>query len=242
MKLLFCCLAFLCLSICQLAAQPRWNVALKAGAGWTGIWETRDSPYSIAKGFRERFIPNRGMMAGAQVNYRLSPRFGIDIGLEYQIMKDEVQRSFDNGNPMWEVKPKPIYNSARRIQVPLQVRYQLSSRPKSVYVLVGVLAGYLKSVELYVSERERYDVPFHILDRGRLPRGDLPRYQFPLLAGVGVSVGRHIGLELVYQYMGREMEFLRYDPGFTTIGLAPSVSRMNQGLFLSVKYRFKKLY
>ncbi len=242
MRLLLCCLTFLCLSICQLAAQPRWNVALKAGAGWTGIWETRDSPYSIDKGFREQFTPNRGILVGAQVSYRLSSHFGIDAGLEYQAMKDEVQRSFDNGNPMWEVKPKPIYNSARRIQVPLQLRYQFSSRPQSFYVLAGVIAGYLHSVEIDLVGFRKYNVPFTILDRGNLARGRLPRYQFPLLAGIGMSVGRHIAIELTYQYMGREMEFLRYDPGFTLIGLTPSVSRMNQGLFLSAKYRFKKLY
>ncbi len=242
MRLLFCYLALLCLSVSQLAAQPRWNVALKAGAGWTGVWEARDSPYSISQGFKERFIPNQGIQVGAQVNYRLTSRFGIDIGLEYQTMKDELQRSFSNGNPIWEVEPSSVYNSARRIQVPLQVRYQLSSHPKSVYVLAGVIAGYLRSVEIDIPGFRQYDVPFHILDSGRLPRGDLPRYQFPLLAGIGVSIGRHVALELTYQYMKRPMEFLRYDPTFTTIGLTPSVSRLNQGLFLSAKYRFKKLY
>ena len=242
MKILFFYLAFLLLSICQLAAQPRWNVALKAGAGWTGTWESRDSPYSISQGFKERFVPNQGIILGVQVNCRLSSHFGIDAGLEYQTMKDELQRSFDNGSPIWEVKPSPVYNSARRIQIPLQIRYQFSSRPHSACVLAGVLAGYLRSVEIDIPDFRTYNVPFDILDNGRLPRGDLPRYQFPLLAGVGVSVGRHVALELTYQYMKRPMEFLRYDPGSTTIGLSPSVSRMNQGLFLSVKYRFKKLY
>ena len=241
MKISFCYLAFLLLSFCQAAAQPRWNVSLKAGAGWTGVWQTRDSPYSIIDGFKERFVPNRGLLIGAQVNYRLSPRFGIDVGLEYQTMKDELQRSFDNGNPSWVVKPSPVYNSARRVQVPLQLRYQLSSRPKSVYVLVGVLAGYLQSVEIDIPGFRKYDVPFKLIDRSQLPR-DLPRYQFPLLTGVGMSVGRHVAFELTYQYLKRPMEFLRYDPRFTTIGLTPSVSRMNQGLFLSAKYRFKKLY
>ena len=241
MKFLFCYLAVLFMSVFQLAAQPRWNVSLKAGAGWTGVWETRDSPYSIIEGFKERFVPNRGLVIGAQVNYRLSPRFGIDVGLEYQTMKDELQRSFDKGGSAWEVNYS-VYNSARRVQMPLQLRYQFSSRPQSVYVLAGVAAGYLRSVELYVSDQEIYDIPFKLIDRSQLPRGYLPRYQFPLLAGVGVSVGRHVAFELIYQYMHREMEFLRYDPRFTTIGLTPSVSRMNRGLFLSAKYRFKKLY
>lgn len=242
MKLLFCLLAVLSLSVSQLAAQPRWNTAIKAGAGWTGIWQTQDYPYPYqTKGTKEHVMPNTGVQIGTQVSYRVSRHFGLDIGLEYQTMKDKYQLSYNDGTQFWHKTSPETYNTAQRIQLPFRVRYQFTGNPRSPYLIAGVMAGYLRNVERDYTGYRKYTIPFDVNDK-QLIHGPFTRKQFPLLVGVGVSVGRHVALELVYQYMNRPMEFLDLAPRSVGPDIPTSASYMNQGLFLSASYRFKKIY
>ncbi len=242
MKVLCCFLVVMSLSVSHLLAQPRWNVALKAGAGWTGIWRTQDYRFPYPpKGVKEHFTPNIGTQVGTQISYRVSRHFGLDIGLEYQTMKDRYQTTYNNGTTFWYTDSPPTYNTAQRMQLPFRVRYQFTSQPRSMYLVAGVMAAYLRNVERDYAGYRKYVVPLDVTSN-ELPRGRFSREQFPLLAGAGMSIGRHVALELIYQYMNQPMEFLDFDPGSTGLGVLPSISYMNQGLFLSASYRFRRLY
>ncbi|MGA0560061.1 outer membrane beta-barrel protein [Larkinella sp. VNQ87] len=221
--------------------SQRWSVSLKAGLGLTGVWATQPAWSYLYRNQTEIYRPRLGSLFGTKTSYQLSGHFRLVTGLELQTMTDEFERGGIRISDQQYIQSKWARYHARRLQIPLTLNYLFVARPRSVYVLAGVLPSYLLHMQGKMTDYPGDDqIDRYVFDLDMEPWGLLkrktPRFQLPLLAGVGGAIGERWQLELTYQYVSKPLEYVR-SPYNSMREVPPDVSRLNRSIFLSASYR-----
>lgn len=234
-------LVFLMLKISSSEAQfSRWTIALKAGAGRSGIYKNEELDENTFDEYRR----DLSYSGGIRIGYNFSKYFSVSLDPEWEKIEDKRRRSAIQRNVVTDdgtFSFTNIYdycNKFSRLQAPLSVQiYPFPDKIKA-YFTGGIMPSYIYKGTIsfdskttkpnaIITEGGKFDADFSI------PQNKGQEKDLGYLAGLGFSISKRFSAELIYRF-DRPIRYTLFDPGYTMIGVPVYTIRANQGFQLSI--------
>jgi hypothetical protein len=216
-----------------------WYFGVKPSIGLGGVskLETFDQGQTS-----ERYKYGTMYGLGFRSGYRLSKYLSVQGDVEWQHIQDKRTRVasiiITSDRSRSYVYTTRYNNSFERLQLPVA----LHPFPDKVdgYVKAGMMPSLISSGNIkYSGSSTKEDV---MVESEKLKAGfNIPANRglekdLIFFAGFGVSVTKRISAEVIYQF-NKPMQYSKFDPRNTFVGVPVYSIRANQGLMLSALYR-----
>lgn len=184
------------------ANHRRWNFGLKAGADYQAL--------------------QTNALVGGFAQFRLSPKWVLEAGLQYKRRSNNNGRGLDISSPQGDTiyfpafaSVSPFHRPITRIhffEAPLTMQYQMAKRLR---VAVGMQMAYLRSTDrpttnMAFDNEVRMENDFANIATNRAATSDtegarFERWDFGLIAGLDYRIANHWSVELRWQQGLRDL-------------------------------------